>query len=114
MARVIVKSTINKQSLDRKFRKDSKKTKQLAEITLREIESFVPYRTGRTTKSGRAHPGYLTYSTPYVQYIYKGKHMRFNRKIHRNATWDWIRKGYTAKQYQIAQRAQREIFGRGR
>ena len=112
MARVLVKSTINKQSLDRKFRKDSKKTKQLAEITLKEIESFVPYRTGRTTKSGRAHPGYVTYSTPYVKYIYKGKYMNFNRKYHKDATWDWIRKGYTKRQSQIAKRAQKEIFGR--
>ena len=112
MARVTVRSTINKQSLDRRFRKDSKITKQLAEITLNEIESFVPYRTGRTTKSGRAHPGYLTYSTPYVKYIYKGKHMRFNRRYHANATWDWIRVGYTKRQSQIAKRVQREIFGR--
>ena len=112
MARVLVKSTINKQSLDRKFRKDAKKTKQLAEITMKEIESYVPYRTGRTTKSGRAHPGYLTYSTPYVKYIYKGKHMRFNKRYHANATWEWIPKGYTARQSQIAKRAQKEIFGR--
>lgn len=112
MARVLVKSTINKQSLDRKFRKDAKKTKQLAEITMKEIESYVPYRTGRTTKSGRAHPGYLTYSTPYVKYIYKGKHMRFNKRYHANATWEWIPKGYTARKSQIAKRAQKEIFGR--
>lgn len=110
--RLVVKSIIDWKSIDLKFVKNPKRMKQLAEITLKEIESYVPYRTGRTTKSGKAHYGYLTYRTPYVGYIYKGRHMKFNRKYHANATYEWIPKGYKARKSQIAKRAQKEIFGR--
>ena len=108
--RIIVDSNIDWNAVDSKFIKNPRRMKQLAEIILKEVESYVPYKTGRTTRSGKAHPGYLTYRTPYVEYIYTGRHMRFNKAYHANAIYEWVSNGYEGRKRIISKRIQREIF----
>ena len=108
--RIIVESDVDWNAVESIFIRSPKRMKQLSEIILKEVESYVPYRTGRTTKSGRAYPGYLIYKTPYVDYIYTGKHMKFNRMYHTNATYEWVSNGYAERKTKISKRIQKEIF----
>lgn len=99
---------IDKNKIMNRFFNNDRLKKQIAQIVIDEVEDYVPYLTGATTRSALSYPGYVTYSTLYVRKIYFTPY-NFKRWYHAHATDRWVEMGYMERQPIIISRIQAEI-----
>lgn len=88
-----IKVDIDIDAIHKRFFENAKLNKQISQIVLDESEDYTPYRTGATTKSGRAYDGYITYGTEYAPKIYTTP-MNFHRDVHSRATDHWVEEAF--------------------
>ena len=99
---------IDRNKINKRFFDNDRLKKQVSQLIINGIEQYVPYRTGKTWKSGMSYPGYITFSTSYVRYIYF-KPMNFRTTFHKYPTNYWVTEGFEQEKGNIMASIQKEF-----
>lgn len=83
----------------------------LATEAMRGMNDYVPFRTGYLSRSARAEPWAVTYSTSYARRVYYGTHLSFSRQHHGLATARWGDVYASAHAADLARAATRYLRG---